>query len=67
MNDNYIIIHEKIPKIEKSSNIKINSKKNEYDISNNFFNPNKSSPQNEFINKLLLRIRHHEYEMMSRK
>ena len=34
MNDNYIIIHEKTQKMEKSPNIKINNKKNEYDISN---------------------------------
>ena len=63
MNDNYndSIYEKKVPKI-KSSNIKIINKKNEYDISNNFFNPNKSSPPNEFMNKLIQRIKCYDYK-----
>jgi hypothetical protein len=63
MNDNYndSIYEKKVPKI-KSCDIKIINKKNEYDISNNFLNPNKSSPPNEFMNKLLQRIKCYDYE-----
>jgi len=63
MNDNYNTIYEKKnPKLETSCNIKIINKKNEYDISNHFFNPNKSSPPNEFMNKLLQRIQYYDYD-----
>ena len=64
MNHDLTIYEKKIPNSEKSLPIKINSKLNkyhnvsskEYDISNNLFNPDKSSPPNVFMNNLLSRI-----------
>jgi hypothetical protein len=39
-----------------STPIKINSPKSEYSLTQNFFDPTKSSPPNDFINKLRKRI-----------
>jgi len=55
------IIHERsdiIPiKKNLSTMIKINSQKSEYSVTQNFFDPSKSSPPNDFINKLQKRIK----------
>jgi hypothetical protein len=54
------IIHERsdiIPIKKNLSIIKINSQKSEYSITQNFFDPSKSSPPNDFMNKLQKRIK----------
>jgi hypothetical protein len=55
------IIHERshlIPiKKNLSSITKINSPKSEYSVTQNFFDPSKSSPPNDFMNKLKKRIK----------
>jgi len=40
-----------------STMIKINSPKSEYSIKQNLFDPSKSSPPNDFMNKLQKRIK----------
>lgn len=53
------IIHE----INNKKNIKINvNQKNQlnYELQNNFFDPNSGSPPNYFISKLLTRIKNYE-------
>lgn len=47
----HIIIKKKI-----TTNMKINSPKSEYSLKQNFFDPSKSSPPNEFMIKLHMRI-----------
>jgi len=48
---------ESIPiKQNLSTSIKINSPKGEYSLKQNFFDPSKSSPPNEFMIKLHMRI-----------
>jgi hypothetical protein len=39
-----------------TTSMKINSPKGEYSLKQNFFDPSKSSPPNEFIMKLNMRI-----------
>lgn len=39
-----------------STNMKINSPKGEYSLKQNFFDPSKSSPPNEFMMKLHMRF-----------
>jgi hypothetical protein len=41
---------------KKSMNIKINSSTSEYSLKQNCFDPSKSSPSNEFMIKLHMRI-----------
>ena len=49
-------------KNNKSKNIKImNEYKLNYDLQNNFFDPNAGSPPNYFISKLLTRIKNYEH------
>lgn len=54
------VIHKKslnIPIKQKlSTQMKINSPKGEYGLKQNFFDPSKSSPPNEFMIKLHMRI-----------
>jgi hypothetical protein len=54
------IIHEKGISIPIKQNLftsmKENSHKNEYSLKQNFFDPSKSSPPNEFIIKLRMRL-----------
>lgn len=54
------IIHERSESIPIKQNlttaIKINSPKGEYSLKQNFFDPSKSSPPNEFMIKLHMRI-----------
>jgi hypothetical protein len=57
---NQYVIHERslpIPiKQNLSTSMKINSPKGEYSLKQNFFDPSKSSPPNEFIIKLHMRM-----------
>jgi len=58
--ENHYVIRERslpIP-INKNltTNMKINSPKGEYSLKQNFFDPSKSSPPNEFMIKLHMRI-----------
>ena len=54
------VIHKKSVNIliEKnlSTSMKIESPKGEYSLKQNFFDPSKSSPPNDFMNKLEMRI-----------
>jgi hypothetical protein len=55
------VIHERseIKQIKKnlSTSMKIESPKGEYSLKQNFFDPSKSSPPNDFMNKLETRMR----------
>jgi hypothetical protein len=55
-----IVIHEKNEKslIKKnlSTSMKIEKTKSEYSLKQNFFDPSKSSPPNDFMNKLEMRM-----------
>ena len=57
---NRYVIHERsdpVPiKQNMPSNMKINSPKGEYSLKENFFDPSKSSPPNEFMIKLHMRM-----------
>ena len=57
---NKYVIHERtnpIPiKQNLTSTMKINSPKGEYSLKENFFDPSKSSPPNDFMIKLHMRI-----------
>ena len=57
---NQYFIHERskpIPiKQNMTTNMKINSPKGEYSLKQNFFDPSKSSPPNEFMIKLHMRM-----------
>jgi hypothetical protein len=52
----------KIIPIPKSSptNKKVEYYSNEYSLNNSFFDPSKSSPPNEFMLKLHLRMKHYD-------
>jgi hypothetical protein len=54
------VIHEKSEPIliEQNliTNMKLNSPKGEYSLTQNFFDPSKSSPPNEFMLKLQMRM-----------
>ena len=54
------VIHERSIPIDIKKNltttIQINSPKSEYSLKQNFFDPSKSSPPNEFIIKLHMRM-----------
>lgn len=55
----YVIRERSLPipiKQNLSTNMKINSPKGEYSLKQNFFDPTKSSPPNEFIIKLQMRM-----------
>ncbi len=55
----YVIRERSLPipiKQNLSTNMKINSPKGEYSLKQNFFDPTKSSPPNEFMIKLHMRI-----------
>jgi len=58
--ENQYIIRERSTPIEIKQNLtttmKIKSPKSEYSLKQNFFDPSKSSPPNEFIIKLHMRI-----------
>ena len=58
------IIHErsKIIPIPQTSptNKKVDFRVNEYSLTQNFFDPSKSSPPNEFMLKLRLRMSHYD-------
>lgn len=57
------IIHERINKMPISNNLSTKMKEQdtlgEYSLNQNFFNPSKSSPPNEFMLKLKLRMSHY--------
>jgi len=57
------IIHERINKIPISNNLSTKLKEQdtlgEYSLNQNFFDPSKSSPPNEFMLKLKLRMSHY--------
>jgi hypothetical protein len=57
------IIHERINKIPISNNLSTKMKEQdtlgEYSLNQNFFDPSKSSPPNEFMLKLKLRMSHY--------
>jgi len=57
------IIHERINKIPISNNLTTKMKEQdtlgEYSLNQNFFDPSKSSPPNEFMLKLKLRMSHY--------
>jgi hypothetical protein len=57
------VVHERshdIPiKQNLSTHMKINSPKREYSLKQNFFDPSKSSPPNEFMIKLHMRVQKH--------
>jgi len=59
----YNVVHERssiIPiKQNLSTQMKINSPKGEYSLKQNFFDPSKSSPPNEFMIKLHMRVQKH--------
>jgi hypothetical protein len=55
-----IIIEQKL-----TTTMKINSPKSEYSLKQNFFDPSKSSPPNEFIIKLHMRM--NKYNIMDKK
>jgi hypothetical protein len=42
-----------------STHMKINSPKGEYSLKQNFFDPSKSSPPNDFMIKLRMRVNQH--------
>ena len=49
---------ENIPiKKNLSTNMKVESPKSEYSLKQNFFDPSKSSPPNNFMNKLEMRMK----------
>jgi len=54
------IIHERSEKIQIKKNLstsmQIESPKGEYSLKQNFFDPSKSSPPNDFMNKLEMRM-----------
>ena len=50
------IIHERSNIIPISPSSPTNKKENEYSLKENFFDPSKSSPPNEFMKKLQLRM-----------
>ena len=55
----YVIRERSLPILIKqnlSTNMKINSPKGEYSLKQNFFDPSKSSPPNEFMIKLYMRM-----------
>jgi len=55
----YVIRERSLPipiKQNLSTNMKINSPKGEYSLKQNFFDPTKSSPPNEFMIKLHMRM-----------
>jgi hypothetical protein len=55
----YVIRERSLPipiKENLSTNMKINSPKGEYSLKQNFFDPTKSSPPNEFMIKLHMRM-----------
>jgi hypothetical protein len=58
------VIHERSEPIPIKQNLitsmKMNSPKGEYSLKQNFFDPTKSSPPNEFMLKLRLRMSHYE-------
>ena len=56
---NYVIRERSLPipiKQNLSTTMKINSSKGEYSLKQNFFDPSKSSPPNDFIIKLHMRM-----------
>lgn len=57
---NHYVIHERSKPIiinkTLTTNMKINSPKGEYSLKQNFFDPSKSSPPNEFMIKLHMRM-----------
>jgi hypothetical protein len=59
----HYVVHERsrdIPIKQKlSTPMKINSPKGEYSLKQNFFDPSKSSPPNEFMIKLHMRVEKH--------
>ena len=65
------IIHERSKTILISQNSPTNKKEgfsfNEYSLKQNFFDPSKSSPPNEFMIKLHLRMSHYNTEIKEDK
>ena len=58
----YVIRERSLPipiKQNLSTSMKINSPKGEYSLKQNFFDPSKSSPPNEFMIKLYMRMSHY--------
>jgi hypothetical protein len=60
--NNYKQERSKCIPIPKSSptNKKVDFYANEYSLNNSFFDPSKSSPPNDFLLKLQLRIKHYD-------
>jgi hypothetical protein len=57
--NHYVIRERSIPipiKQNLTTNMKLNSPKGEYSLKQNFFDPSKSSPPNEFMIKLHMRM-----------
>jgi len=57
--NNYVIRERSLPipiKQNLTTTMKINSPKGEYSLKQNFFDPTKSSPPNEFMIKLHMRM-----------
>lgn len=62
MQTHLYIIHERISKIPESKNLFSEMKEKtlgEYSLNQNFFDPSKSSPPNDFMLKLKLRMSHY--------
>jgi len=64
--ENHYVIRERslpIP-INKNltTNMKINSPKGEYSLKQNFFDPSKSSPPNDFMIKLHMRMNRYNFD-----
>jgi hypothetical protein len=59
------VIHERSINIPIKKNLstlmKIENSKDEYSLNQNFFDPSKSSPPNDFINKLKIRMNVYNY------
>lgn len=60
----YINERKYIDKIKQkiTTSIKINSKEGEYSLKQNFFDPSKSSPPNEFMIKLHMRMNKYYFD-----
>lgn len=63
LTQHHYIVHERSHDIHINKNLstqmKINSYKGEYSLKQNFFDPSKSSPPNEFMIKLHMRVQKH--------
>ena len=65
-NSHYINERSSVIPIKKnlSTQMKVNSPKGEYSLKQNFFDPSKSSPPNEFMLKLHMRISNYDSKLV---